>query len=364
MSAEIMKIREVMARMKPQETFTTDLSEALEKACAESGEHKSPWFVRALVALSAWLASLMFLLFVYGSNVVSNSSSSIVLGALLVAGAVILRRVSKRVLFLEQLALASSLAGQAMMTFGIGEKMHFATAALSVICMSVALIAFYPDKTHRFLSTVIAVVAAYAYVYDLHTPYGLQLLTAALAMGAGHVWHYESTLLAGAREPLLRPVAYGLIVGMFFLLIPSGLPPDLRVHLRDTQNWIPATLALAALLMLLEYRLLSFHGSLGRIRITVLVLIGTIALTVASLKAPGIIGALYVLAIGFHRGNRIIMGIAFTFLTLFLAAYYYNMEITLLTKSYTLLAAGAVLLMLRPFLTGVLQNKDEEVRHE
>jgi uncharacterized membrane protein len=206
--------------------------------------------------------------------------------------------------------------------------------------------------------------AAYAYSYDQHIPYGLQALVVGLAGAAGHVWHYESSLATGAKGPVLRPVAYGLIAGLFLLLIPSGLPPDLRIHLRTTHNWLPATVILAALLMLLEYRLLSFHGALKQRRLTILVFIGTLAMALASLKAPGIIAALFVLAIGFHRGNRIITGIAFAFLALFLSAYYYNLNITLLNKSYTLLGVGAILLMLRPLLISALHNSGKEAAHE
>ena len=51
-------------------------------------------------------------------------------------------------------------------------------------------------------------------------------------------------------------------------------------------------------------------------------------------------------------------------LAVFLFAYYYNLNTTLLNKSYTLLAVGAVLLVLRPLLSGALENSNKEAVHE
>ena len=364
MSASTMTIREVIEKVTPGKALADAATQALAQERLEAGDHTSPWFVRALVAVSAWIASIMFLVFVYGARVISSSMGSIVLGAMLIAFAVFLRRAQKNNLFLAQLALALSLAGQALLIVGIGEKMHTAGAALAAIGMSMALIVLYPDKTHRFLSTLIAINAAVIFVYDQHIPYGLQVLVVGLAGAAGHVWHYESSLAAGRMAPVLRPVAYGLIAGMFLLLIPSGLPPDLRMHIRISQTWFPATIALAILLLLLEYRLLSFHKALREMRLSLVVFGGTLVLAMASLKAPGIIAALFVLVIGFHRGNRIITGIAFAFLAIFLSAYYYNLDITLLNKSYTLLAVGATLLAIRPLLSSAFQNSNKEAAHE
>lgn len=364
MSAGIMTLREVIEKVKPGKTEADAATQALEQDRTEALEYTSPWFVRALAAASAWIASLMFLVFVYGARIITSSTGSIAMGATLIAAAVFLRRAPMNVPFLVQLALALSLAGQAQLLTGIGEEMRAAGAALAAICLSVILIALYPDKIHRFLSTLIAIGAAVIYVYDQQIPYGLQVLAVGLAGAAGHAWHYESSLAGGAGGPVFRPVAYGLVVGMFLLLIPSGLPPDLRVHVRVAQAWFPATIALTLLLMLLEYRLLSLHKALGEKRLVLVVFCGTLVLAPASLKAPGIIAALFVSALGFHRGNRLIMGIAFGFLAVFLSAYYYNMNITLINKSYTLLAVGTTLLALRPLLSNALQNSGKEAVHE
>jgi hypothetical protein len=351
--------------MRPEGAFGVDRAVMQEElASVFTEDRQAPWFVRGLVAISAWIASLMFLVFMYGTNIITSSEGAIAFGAALTIGAVLLRRSQGKVPFFAQLALALSLSGQALVVFGIGDETHFAGAALGAIGLSAALIIFYPDKTHRFLSTLIAVGAAWAFVYDRHVPYGAHVLIIGAAAAAGHVWHYESSLAAGKREQLVRPLAYGLITGLFLLLIPTTAPPHIWTSVRSPQTWFPVTLVLAVLLLLLEYRILSFHKVFKKIRLAALAFLGTLVLALASLRAPGIIAALFVLTLGFHRGNKILVSLALAFLAVFLSAYYYNLDITLINKSYTLLAVGAALLVLRFFWTNVLGINEKEESHE
>jgi uncharacterized membrane protein len=54
-----------------------------------------------------------------------------------------------------------------------------------------------------------------------------------------------------------------------------------------------------------------------------------------------------VILLGFQRGNRFLMGLAFIFFLLFYISYYYYLDVTLLMKSITLMSAGVILLGLR-----------------
>ena len=363
MNGQRMSFREVLERVKPGSATEETAAAALLEAESGSDEHRSPWFVRALAAVSAWIASLMFLTFVFGSRIVSSPGGRIILGAMLVAGALYLRRSQTKASFLVQLALALSLAGQVLFISGMGDNLRNTGAALSAIVVSITLIALYPDKTHRFLSTLIAVGAAVTLVYTNHIAYGLQVLVVGLAGASGYVWHEEYRLAAKGFDPVIRPVCYGLITGMFLLLVPSVVPPEFRIQYGLAQPWLPATVVLTGFLMYLEYRLLVFHDALKDKR-AIFLFLGTVGLALASLKAPGIIAALYMLAIGFHRANRLIMGISIAFLVVFLSAFYYNLDITLLNKSYILLGTGTILILLRLFMTTAYQSDSREASHE
>lgn len=357
-------LREALKQLRPgDKTLLEAAGTALESHAAREEEQSVPWFVRALTAVSAWIAAVLLLIFIFGVNLVSSAVGSMLLGTAAIAAAVLIQRMQEKKLFLEQLAFALSLAGQFLLISGIGRETSDEGAALAAIFMSIALIALYPDKNHRFLSTLIAVGATVSFVYEVRISYGLQVLAAGLAAGGAHLWFRESEFLSGEKEELMRPVAYGLIAGFLFLLTPSILPGDFYSHTGIARSWIPITIVLTCLLLLLEYRLITFHNSMDG-KLNIFLFAGTLALGAASFKAPGIVAALLVLVIGFHRGNRTLTGLAITFLAVFLSAYYYNMEITLLTKSWALLASGAILLLLRPLFVNAIDRAGVEVGHE
>jgi uncharacterized membrane protein len=76
-------------------------------------------------------------------------------------------------------------------------------------------------------------------------------------------------------------------------------------------------------------------------------LAGTAILILSSLEAPGIAVGVCIILLGYAHGNRMLAGIGITALLLYLSAYYYSLDTTLLVKSQALAISGAVLLTLR-----------------
>jgi uncharacterized membrane protein len=66
--------------------------------------------------------------------------------------------------------------------------------------------------------------------------------------------------------------------------------------------------------------------------------------------SPGLLAAPLVLLVGFSRGNRIVTALGALFLAGFISFYYYNLELSLLAKSFALMGSGVVLLGARAVL--------------
>ena len=272
MSEPKLSQREVLVRLRPGDRLGDAAVGILLKKADETGGRQAPWFVRAMVAVSAWIASILFLTFMFGSGLVKNWGGGIMLGLLIMIGAVTLARMKRDSPFLSQFGLALSIAGQVLFIGGVGDKMTGTAASLAAVLASVALIALYPDRNHRFISTLVAVGGMVNFVYNAELSYGLQVLSVCLAAAGGHLWFGESRLISGLREAMLRPVAYGLIIGALGLLTPSIAPSGLYRHFMMESNWILASLALTVLLLLLEYRILAVHDRLGYIGVASLLL--------------------------------------------------------------------------------------------
>ena len=76
-------------------------------------------------------------------------------------------------------------------------------------------------------------------------------------------------------------------------------------------------------------------------------LAAALGLGVLSLQANGISIGLMIILLGFAGCNRVLLGLGVYALLLYVSAYYYFLDATLLEKSLTLLVIGVVLLLTR-----------------
>jgi uncharacterized membrane protein len=77
---------------------------------------------------------------------------------------------------------------------------------------------------------------------------------------------------------------------------------------------------------------------------------GTLLVSLPALLTPGILAAVIMLVLAFQRNNRLLLGLGAAGLVVFLIAFYYHLEVTLLVKSLMLLGTGLLLLGLRAIM--------------
>ena len=317
---------------------TTEIQDVLS---SEFVTDSSPWYVRILVGLSAWIAAILFLVSLFGLSVIDSPTGAIVIGIIFMVFTILGRRYTQH-LFLSQLAFVLNLAGQILCIGGIGfEAESLSVAAISTLPLASILLGVYPDSVHRFFSVLFSFGAAITLVYDLDIPNAIHVFILFAAAAVFFVWEHESELRTGKYSEFFEPVGYGLTTVLFFMLIPSILP-DIPVS-----SWWVSTTGLLVLLLIVEVHLLNFH----QIRIThslgIILLLGTVIVSIPFFAAPGIIAALLVLLLGFQRGNHVLTGLAIIFLAVFLVAFYYHLDLTLLAKSGILFISGIGLIGLR-----------------
>ena len=303
----------------------------------------NPWYVRVLVGIGAWIAAVLLIAFLAGGvRIITTAESAIVVGLILCGVAIALRRLIPSSIFAAQLALALSMAGQVLFGGGVaGLSRDVATTVLALVTLEVVLIAVYPDIVHRFLSTVIIVGALVGLLLEWDVPGVVHPLVGMLVVGALVLWERESALAAARAERLSRPIGYGLVVALLGVLC-LGINDLISIP----HWWISGLLLMPALLVL-EYQIISRFEPRADVAIVPWLIGGTVLVSLPALWTPGILAAVIVLVLGFQRGNRLLLGLGVTGLAVFLIAFYYHLEVTLLIKSLMLLGTGLLLLGLR-----------------
>jgi len=299
----------------------------------------SPWYVKTMVGVAAWIAAFFLGGFLGMLGIIDTTAQMVGWGIGLTVVAIGLKWWRRQAIFWGQLAFAMVLAGQALLLLGIGDLSQDGTVmALALIGLEVVLLLLYPDALHRMLS-ILAIIAALSFlIYDYEMPDLLHLLFFATAAGVVGSWQGEFRLLTSRGHAYRAPLGYGLVLALFGLALLA-----LGSWYGITAWWISAA-ALALVLLYLIQQILRdlqepFWGRVGLWAVGALLL-----LCIPAYETPGILAAVIVLLVGRWRGNSLLLGLATLFLLFFLGAYYYNLEITLLNKSYILMGVGAALL--------------------
>ncbi len=329
---------------------------------------RSPWYVRIMLGIAGWIGALFLLAFigVGFAFVMKSATAAFVVGAAVCAGAALMFRVIGENGFVSQFGLAVSLAGQALMIYGLAQWFghSFTAAALAIALQQTLLFVLVPNFVHRVWTSW---TAAYAAVYALGNV-GLHAFAPA-AVTLAFLWPWLAEFDHPRRGELLRAAGYGLALAAVQTAVMHGsLWAALLVAMSGRQafggqalDWA-GNLAAGLVLVWAVLRLLKREGvglgeGHGRIALA-----GAGVLALISLKAPGVGPATAILVVGFANGNRVLAGLGGFALLGYLSHYYYALHATLLEKSALLAGAGLLLLVAR-FALRRWWPEAKEVRH-
>lgn len=321
----------------------------------QKAQGASPWYVKALSGGGAWLSAVLLLSFFACVGLWKEEVALLGLGLALAVGSVFLRRATRGP-FMEQLALALCMAGVGAFLVGLGE-LDLGTVAISLagVVASLVLLAVFPDVILYFLATVGVCASMGALVLEVAGGAAVDLWMLVCAAALSGLLLHESQLRRGPLGARVGPIAFALacaVPGWLLFRNWEAAQEGFHYVFRFESKFIPSAylcVALALLALWTGWRVLRELGLAHDKRIWIPAVCALVLLTVMTLSTPGVLVAVLMLTLGFHRRSRVMLGLAVAFLLTFGAYYYYDLRITLLAKALALTGSGLVLLGVRQF---------------
>jgi len=119
-----------------------------------------PWFVSLLMGIAGWVAGLFVLVFLGIMLDLNGSTSMLAIGVALLGVAWVLYLVGRGAVFVDQLALALSIAGQLAITAFLFKELDAALpVTVAILGMQLLLFVVMPDRTARTLAAFFANIA-------------------------------------------------------------------------------------------------------------------------------------------------------------------------------------------------------------
>jgi uncharacterized membrane protein len=323
----------------------------------ERKTHESPWYVKTLLAFSGWLAAIFLLGFIgMGLQfIVENDSAAFITGALMITGAFFVVRTAGNE-FVEHLALALSLAGQALAVYAIFQFSggNDNIALLLVALLQVMLALAMNNYIHRVFSSFFAAISFSMFMIGVGWAFGVSAILLFLVS-----WCFLREFSYPHHMREIRAIGYGLTLA---LLVFKGTemfgnsPLRYIFHYNEQQQFLPwvGELLTTAVSIYVVIRILQRNWLPLKSRLALTILAGVLVIGLVSLQVQGITVAMVIMIIGFAGANRLLFGAGIVSVLFYISSYYYLLEITLLEKSQTLLIVGVVLLLTRWIMLSTL----------
>lgn len=353
-------IRELCLTPGGESRYTPEVLAGMECTLAEDQVASTPWYLKLLVAIGAWLASLFFLGFV-GSLIaltLHTRTATGVIGCVVLVTAILLGRRAQG-LFAEQCALAAIIAGQLMIYAGfLPERGMLGEATSLSIVFAVTLYALYPSFLSRLITCLAALQLSLFWLWENSSP-GDPFWAVHLALAG-------ACLARASRASPVSAMGYAIVLSMVAWQLESlwqsyfSAPGHIASHSFSFWQLFGKNAQLAVALFALTAWA---SGGAKTVRANPTVFAG-IAIALIGLfwfGNTGTILALFLAVLGFTVQNRLLLGLGLTMLPVYLVHYYYSLEMTLLQKSGVLFASGLVLLALRELLKRWVFVKEAEV---
>lgn len=326
--------------------------------CDEFPGDESPWFVKVLLALGGWFASLFLLgFFFFAFSILDEPAARLLAGSILVGAAFAVFKRGGTNDFVEHGTLAVSLAGQLLIAFGLGELLNEdAHLWWALVVLQGILALAMPNFIHRAFSAACAALSFGLAMEEVGMHY---LAGGLLLVPVAWIWINEFRFPDKLRA--VRAIGYGLVLGL--LAIPY-LSRHFGVFAQNEAKlflppWVGELVASGVLLCLLWF-LFKRAASAPPQRTVIMSYVAVLVLCIASFQAYGLSVGAIILLLGFAGSNRLLMTLGVVSLLFSISSYYYLLDITLLAKAQTLMLLGILLLAIRYTLKRLPEGFDQD----
>ncbi|TGN09425.1 DUF4401 domain-containing protein [Leptospira ilyithenensis] len=305
-----------------------------------------PWYIRILTFFGASIAGGLFLLFLAALDLLNSSSSSILIGLVFLFGTTAASRIAQNEesICLEPILVSFVNIGQGLFVFGISESIRedFTSILLLVFIIQLVLFIVFQSGVQKFLSIPIGFASLTGILYQLKLNLYFPILLYIAAVLLYFVLDRYSK-----KKRNNEPISLHLSVGKDALVI-TFIANLISPYIEDFLGYefrIPfvSSLLIHSICIVLLWKELYARLGLKKEFIFGFYLFFFLILY-PTINSPGIIGGIFILFLGFAYSVKSVQIWGILSLIGFIIYYYYNLQVTLLAKSYQLLGTGALFL--------------------
>ena len=320
-------------------------------------EQKSSLTIKILSIFGGFLATLAFLGFLFIAGLYNSELGLLVFGSGFIISALWLHKVYDK-LVIDTFSISLYVTGFVLLSFALsGMNIDDNIIAVLVILIAVSSLLITQNFILSFISILI-ISGSFIFliisndIYDLIHLY-ISIHTFILT----YLFLNEAKLISLNKRlsRLYNPVRIGLIISLLFGFILVG-----KRHLIPiSQNFIwLSSIAMILVTIYLVYRVLRIH-EIKTLKSKVMVYILSVLILASTIFSPSISGAIVIVLLSFWVNYKTGLAIGVISIIYFISQYYYDLNLTLLTKSIILFVSGIMFLLFYLFTIKKINNNEK-----
>ncbi|MBC5774259.1 DUF4401 domain-containing protein [Pontibacter sp. KCTC 32443] len=335
-------LQEVLQTIQHEEgdNFSFDAAKIEEEAHFSSSLYTNlP--IKLLTIFGGFLATGFFLGFLMTTGLLDSITAMFITGVIFLVASEVLNRL-RNDLLLESMSVSLNIVGYQLFGVGFSEMTNDTALALALAGIALVFILVSGSTVLLFFATLVfwGSLISLPLIHEL--PELLYVHVGVMVAILTYLSLNEAKLIA--QHPrlakLYAPVRIGLVFAFIGLLIMLAHHSFLVKGIEHL--WLASLLLIGVLLLVLR-RIMQDTG-VTDIKTQLIVYTCCIAILVPTILTPSLAGALLVVLVSFYMGHRLSFIVGLLALGYFIILYYYNLELTLLTKSGILVLTGCLFL--------------------
>ena len=314
--------------------------------------NKSSMTIKVLSVFGGFLATLSFIGFLAIAGLYKSEVGLLIFGIGFVILAILLNKKFDK-LIIDTFSISLYMAGLILMTFAFSElDINFNIAAIIIGLTALISLIITQNFILSFIS-VLTISGSFIAMIIYNNTYNLiHLYIAVYILAITYIFLYEAKFMTSNKKlsRLYSPVRIGLIFSLLFGLAAIG-KKDL-IDITENYIWLTSVVTISVIFYLV-YTIIKIH-EIDALKNKVLIYALSGFLLIPTLYAPSISGAMVIILLSFLVNYKTGLTIGILSIICFMSQYYYDLNITLLTKSIILMVSGMVFMA---FYIFTIKNK-------
>ncbi len=346
-------IQALISQLKASENIDSQLINEENLAKELSTENQLSLPLKIISILGGFFASLTFVGFLALSNIIESEVALIFLGSLMIIAATVGGLFIKKLLY-DITSISIYITGIILFVIGLSMlDFDYTIICWIVIAVSSIILTINQSYTYSFISLSSIISGFFTLIMFSENYIFLQIFQAILIVLLTYTFLFENELLVINKRINKLYNSFKIII---ILAVIAGFYL-LNMNNNATNYWMLSIINIGAILYTLNqiFDVLKVHLPNQKLLYNTLVLI----LLLPTILSPAISGAFLIILLCFYVNYKTGFALSIISLIGFISYYYYNLEITLFTKSIILMISGTLFIAIYLFIYKKISNHEE-----